>query len=47
MVARLDAPQPVFTLPPVDEIPDDLDDHPEPGLPQVGLFAKYRIFGSF
>lgn len=35
MVARLDAPQPVFTFPPADEIPDDFEDQAEPGLPLV------------
>ena len=35
MVVRLDAPQPTFTLPPVDEIPDEAEDKPQFGKPLV------------
>lgn len=38
MVIRLDDPQPEFSLPSIDDIPDDTDDQPEPGLPLVSLF---------
>lgn len=42
MVVRLDAPQPTFTLPPVEEIPDEAEDKPEPGLPLAsGLNPSY------
>lgn len=42
MVARLDAPQPVFTLPPIEDIPDDADDKPEPGpaLVCIDMFSS-------
>lgn len=35
MVAPLGTPQPVFLLPPVDQIPDEEEDQPKAGLPLV------------
>jgi len=32
MVQRLDAPQPTFFLPPLEQIPDDDNDRPKPGI---------------
>lgn len=40
MVARFDDPQPVFTLPPIADIPDDADDQAKPGLSLVSSFLK-------
>lgn len=37
MVARLDSPQPVFAFPSGDEIPDNVEDQTEPGIPLVNL----------
>jgi aryl-alcohol dehydrogenase-like predicted oxidoreductase len=49
MVVRLDAPQPTFTLPSIDEIPDEVEDQPEPGLPLETL-GPFRfpalVFGA-
>jgi hypothetical protein len=44
MVVRLDDPQPVFTLPSIDDIPDEADDQPEPGLSLVSSFAEVTSF---
>jgi len=41
MVTRLDAPQPTFTLPPIDQIPDGVEDKPESGLPLVICIVLY------
>jgi len=44
-----DALQPVFTLPPINEIPDDIDDQPEPGppLPAIGSLSLPALaFGA-
>jgi hypothetical protein len=35
MVEKLDAPQLVYPLPPIDEIPDSDEDKPVPGPPIV------------
>lgn len=35
MVVALDSPQPVYTLPPLDDIPDTEEDKPRPGLAVV------------
>lgn len=37
MVARLDAPQPVYIFPPIETIPDDVEDQPASGLSIVTL----------
>jgi len=49
MVVRLDDPQPVFALPSIDDIPDNADDQPEPGLSlqSVGILDfPALIFGA-
>jgi hypothetical protein len=40
MVVRLDEAQPTFTLPAIEEIPDEDEDKPEPGLPLVRVSAS-------
>lgn len=49
MAEALDAPQPVFTLPPLDTIPDGLEDKPKPGRPleEIGpLKVSSLVFGA-
>ncbi|OBZ71940.1 L-galactose dehydrogenase [Grifola frondosa] len=49
MVVSLDSPQPVFTLPPLNEIPDGDEDVPKPGLAlgEVGaLHLPEIVFGA-
>jgi hypothetical protein len=41
MVVRLDAPQPTFALPPIDQIPDGVEDKPKSGLPLVISIVLY------
>jgi D-arabinose 1-dehydrogenase len=49
MVVRLDAPQPTFVPPPIDQIPDGVEDKPKSGLPLVicivlHFFASYLFY---
>ncbi|KAI0313454.1 Aldo/keto reductase family-domain-containing protein [Amylostereum chailletii] len=49
MVIALDSVQPVFTLPPLETIPDDAEDKPQPGraLEEIGPFrVSSLVFGA-
>lgn len=47
MVARLDALQPVFPLPEIDEIPDEEEDKPVEGHPMASISVIYRTYQAF